>query len=353
VRTTFADIKSSRIPAATGVCASDARLIAWTNEAQQRLLTKGLWHGTLGKFRICVTDGCVTLPPQLASIEAAALCGSPVRMRDMLYEFLESGYGLRNGCNTSSSGSGSCCGNGTMLCDGGGNGIHRGSFPTFRDIIPSGKKLNVICDLASDVGKEVLALGYDDNGNWIRTDQGGTIKDGELIAYAQSGGTISSNYFSSVTDLQLPSDMNGQAWLYEYKVADATKRLLSKYEYFETRPSYTRYFFPGIRTSEDEDGNCTRTAVDIIGKLEYIPVKVDTDYLIISNIPAMKAMVVAISQAEKTPDANNKAKIIASGYAEALAELNSELSHYIGDVVRGVNIMDSSLGRIDPIPTLL
>lgn len=348
MRTTLGDIRNSRIPYAIGLCPDDSRITAYVNEAQQRLLTKGLFWGTFGRFRICSDSGCITLPAQIATIESVAVCGQPVPTRDAWYEFLENGFGPRNGSGNCSSGN---CG---RIGDGIPEALHRGNFCTFKDIQPSGKKLNFVCDLSSDVGKQVLALGYDDNGNWIRTDQGGTIKDGELIAFAQSGGTNSVNNFSSVNDIQLPDDMDGQSWLYEYDTSALTRRLIGKYEYFETRPNYARYFFPSICSRSCSDSDCCQTPVDIIGKLEFIPVKQDTDYLIIGNIPAMKEMIVAVSQAEKEPDSIARNKIIQSGYVNAVAELDAELRHYVGDgVTRGITIVGSSIYTNNPVETLL
>lgn len=352
-RTTLADAKNSRIPAAMGICADEPKFLAILNEAQQRLLTKGKWWGTFGKFRICSSNGCITLPVQISTIEKAAICGSPIRVHDQWFEFLENGLGLRSGMDTSST-SGTCCGTGLNSWGCGvGEVLYRGRFCTFKDIIGTGKKLNFICDLVSDVGKEVLALGYDDNGNWIRTTQSGSIQDGEVIALAQSGGTNSVNNFSCVTDLQFPDDMDGQTWLYEYTVSDATKRLIGKYEYFEQRPSYARYFFPSILTQTNSDGSCSQSSIEIIGKLEYIPAKNDTDYLIISNIPALKALMVGISNAEKVPDTIQKQAIMSSAYTEAIAELQTELNSYTGDVIRGVTVVGASIGQADPIAVLI
>ncbi len=359
MRTTLADARNSRIPSAMGLCPTEPKFLAILNEAQSRLLTKGMWFGTVAKYRICVSDGCVTLPVQISTIEKAAVCGAPIRVHDQWYEFLENGFGTRNGSPNNSTTSGtttssSCCGTGPNNWGCGlGEVLYRGRFCTFRDIVPSGKLLNFICDLISDVGKEVLALGYDDNGNWIRTMQSGSIQDGEVIVLAQAAGTNSVNNFSCVTDIQFPSNVDGQTWLYEYKVSDATKRLIGKYEYFEERPSYARYFFPGIRQNSNTDGSCNQSSIEIIGKLEFIPAKNDTDYLIISNIPALKAMCVGISNAEKVPSSIEKSQIIASAYVEALAELNAELNHYRGDVITGITVVGASVGMADPIPVLV
>lgn len=349
MRTTLSDVRNSRIPKAIGLCPDDTRIPAIVNEAQQRLLTKGLWHGTFGRFRICTDNQCVTLPPQIATIESAAVCGEVVAMRDTWWEFLDNGFGPIN----STSGCASC-GTGDTVGGGLGVGMYRGRFCTFKDIQPSGKKLNVVCDLSTDVGKEVLLLGYDDNGNWIRTDQGGTIKDGELVAFAQSTGTTTTNYFSSVNDIQLPDDMDGQSWLYEYDVSATTRRLIGKYEYFETRPNYARYFFPSVCIRTCDDNTCCQTPIDIVGKLEFIPVVNDTDYLIIGNIPALKEMVVGIVNAEKAPDSLAKNQIMTSAYAMAMNELDQELRHYRGDgVITAVNVMGTAIYANSGIETLL
>lgn len=344
MRTTLLDAKNSRIPQAIGVCSDHPKFIGVLNEAQQRLLPKGLWFGTYGKFRICASDGCITLPAQIATIERVAVCGRNIPVHDEWFEFLENGYGPRN--STSCNSGGGTCGTG---CD---ESLYRGRFCTFKDIIPSGKQLNFVCDLVSDVGKQVLALGYDDNGNWIRTSQSGIIKDGELISFAQGAGTLSVNNFSCVTDIQLPNNMDGQSWLYEYKVSDATKRMIGKYEYFETRPSYARYYFPSI--CAPSTGACTQTSVEIIGKLEFIPAKQDTDYLIISNLPALKEMCVGISNAEKEPDTVEKVKILKTSEASAISELDAELNHYLGEGrVIGINLMGSSIYANNEIAVLI
>lgn len=353
MRLTLADAKASRIPRAIGVCSTDSKFLAILNEAMQRLMRRGFWWGNYGRYRICTSDGCITLPPQLAAIDSVAMCGVPQPMHDQWFEFMANGPGPVNGrCNTSTDTS-SVCGQGiSSSCNQGG--FLRGHFPTFKDIQPTGKKLNFVCDLASDVGKTVLALGFDDNGNWIRTSQGGSILDGEVIAFAQGGGTNSTNNFSSVSDIQLPSNMDGQSWLYEYKVSDTTRRLIGKYQYFETRPSYPRYLFPSIRTSTNTDGSCDQTSVEIMARHEYIPLVKDTDYLILSNIPALKAMCVGIDQSEKEPDPIKKNQIMAMAYGEALTELDYELDSYLGaGRLIGVQNVGSSVLLNDPVVNII
>lgn len=350
MRLTLADVRASRIPKVLGVCATDPRVAEFVNDATQRLLTKGHWWGSYARIRICATEGCLTMPPQVAAVERASICGGPIRVHDQWYEFLENGFGVRNGGPSSSSSSTGGCWGG---CSGLGEALQRGTFPTFADVRGTNKKLTLVCDMEGDVDKNVLVLGYDENDNWIRTEQGGVIKDGELVPLAQSAGTETDHYFTVVTDIQAPNNLDGQWWLYEKDVDEGTLRMLGHYQYFETRPNYQRYFFPGIPSGSDSEGNCTLTTVEMIAKLEFIPVKNDTDYLLIGNLPAIKEMSRAIMLSEKEPDMEKAGNILDAGMKLALRELDTELNHYLGERAIGVDIVGASVGSAQPIETFL
>lgn len=336
------------------MCSDDVRVTEFVNEATQRLLTKGHWWGSYARIRFCATDGCLTMPPQVASIERASICGSAVRVHDQWYEFLENGFGIRHELgNGSTSGNDSVSCNCGVACFGMGEALQRGTFPTFADIQGTNKKIRIICDLLGDVGKEILLLGYDENGNWIRTTQDGVIKDGEIVLLAQNNGTTSNQFFSVLTDIQAPADLDGQWWLYEYNNDDATLRMLGHYQYFEQRPNYQRYFFPTIRASSASNGDCALTTVETIVKLDFIPVKNDTDYLVIGNLPALKEMSRFLMLSEKEPDGEKVERLMKSGYRLALAELDTELQHYLGDRSIGIDIVGASVGSAQPIEQFL
>jgi len=244
-----------------------------------------------------------------------ALCHRPTPVRDFWYEFLDFGWGTR----TSESGTQEA-----MLV---------GRYPVFSDIVPTNKKVICQCDVASDVGKQILVLGYDDNGNWIRTTQGGVILDGELITLAQTPGTTSTNFFSVITDIQIPEDMDGQWWLYEYDTILTTSRMIGRYQFMETRPSYARYLFPSIGTNS--------TLVECLVKLDFIPVEQDTDYCLIGNIPALKKMCMAVKAEEE-----NRFQDAVALEAMAVTLLDQELSHYLGEGrTIGVNVINSGIGQ--------
>lgn len=357
MRVTFADAQNSRLPSQIGACPTDQRFVDLLNEAQQRLIYCGKWWGTVQKWRFCATDGCVALPSQFATLEAVAVCGRPIAIRDQFYEFLENGFGIRgNSVTTTGSTVGTtspCCGGVSGVC-GIQEALFRGFYPTFADIQPTGKQVQVVCDKITDVNKPVLVLGYDDNNNWIRTTQSGVVQDGEVVQLSQ-GGTRSVNNFSVVTDLQPPSNLDGQWWLYEYTIAGGALRLIGQYQYFDRRPSFQRYFFPAIIPNlAAPAGTCTQILVEALVKLEFIPVKNPTDYLIIGNLPALKEMMMALSKAEDEPDALRKVQIVSAGQTVAKMILDQELDHYLGSGRRmGMNFVGSSLGDVVPVPTVL
>lgn len=345
---TLGDVKNrTRIPQALGICSTDPRLVAWLNEAQQRLITKANWIGTYGRFKICATDSCITMPPQVASIERVALCGVPIPVHDMWYEFLDNGLGVR-AANTNSGSA--CCGN---TC-GAEEANLRGWFPTFGDIRGTDKKLVVSCDLSADVGKRILVLGYDQNRNWIRTVQGGTIADGEVLLLAQGAGTTSTKFFDGgITGIQFLDDRAGLVWLWELDTVAVTQRLIGSYQYWERNPSYARYLFPSILAQTNSEGGCTTTTVEMIAKLDFIPVAVDTDYLLITNVPALKNMATAVKQMEEAVSTDDFTRA-ASFEAIALRELDAEIEHYLGEGrVVGMNVRGLNHGGVHPVPNLL
>lgn len=354
MRFTYGDLQASRIPALMGVGPTDTRLLAWTNEAIQRLLISGKWWGTVARFNICATSGCITLPKQIATIEAVNLNGAPTPVRDFWYEFIANGLGTRQSQAPSGAATGTGC-NCWPGCCGMNEAIYRGQYPVFTDISGTTSKANFICDLAADVGNQVLVLGYDQNGNWIRTLQNGVYADGEVLTLAQTPGVISQNFFQIITGIQFVSAMNGQSWLYGYDTSKspAVLTLLGHYQYDETKPSYARYYFPSILSSQSSSSSgCTQTKVEIVGKLDFVPVKNATDYLLIGNLPALKEMMSAIKKAENEATSVAANQIIASGMATAMAILDQELDHQLGSGrTIGMTFAGSSVGDNDEVDT--
>lgn len=333
MKATFGDLKNSRAPKITGLCADNPAFREITNQALEMLLYEGKFYNTTVRFRFCAIDGCITLPPQIATLEAVAVCGVPATLRTQWFEFSPNGMGIRGGRSTTTNQSttSGCCGlaNG-FSCN---EAIYRGTFPAFGDIQNgANKKFNLICDLASDVGKRVLVLYYDSNGNFVRTIQDGAMADGEVLLLTQTPGVLTSSFVNSVVGIQFLDERDGQVWGYEFNNDTSTKRLIGQYQAFEVNPDYPRYFFGGIRSSSTTtDGSCQQTLVDSVGKVAYVPVKGDTDLLCVPNIPALVYMMKGINDAEHEADGVKSNQILASALATAKHILDQQLNHFTGD----------------------
>src|SRR5690349_4720320 len=78
-------------------CSTDSRLYDYLNDAQERLIPKGRYVGTMVRYRVCVSDSCLVWPRQIETIEGWANCKEPMRVRGRWYEFMSNGPGLRDG----------------------------------------------------------------------------------------------------------------------------------------------------------------------------------------------------------------------------------------------------------------
>jgi len=304
MRSTLGDAKPICGPVFT-FCQTDPRLTAKINEAQQRLLYMGKWVGTYQHYRFCAPSGCVTLPRSLETIETAAICNWPVRIRNEWFEFISDGFGLRDGNCVSS------------FLD------HGEGWVAFEDVIGTGKKLRVYSDAVEAVGAKILLQFYNENALYVRTLDGVNLIDGENVAI--SNAQVDSVNFcmpGGLVAVQKPIT-NGTVFLYEYDTVNATQRLLAMYEPDETRPNYRRYVIP---FAAQTGSACESQVVDVIAKRRFIPAINDQDWLIIGNTSALKMACTAIRKEE-----NNLIQESVVYWAMAKQILDDELNQFLGD----------------------
>ena len=298
MKLTLGDIRKN-IATVLSMGSTDARVVGYENEAQERLLYKGKWVGTYAKYAVATSNGTITWPRQLETIEAVAVSDTPGIVRNEWYEFLENGPGLRDSAD----------GDDLTLID-------RGEAAVFSDIDGSNKRLRLHTAVSADAGKKVLLQGYDQNGDWVRTLEDGSYIDGEYVTLTSSYGETL-NIFTELVAAQKPKT-EGNITVKEYDTSTTTERAIATYEPSETRPSYRRSLIPGLPD--------TSTKTVTVGKMRFIPVANDTDWLIISHEAAIKEMVMSIDKAEK-----NLPQEAAMYEGRAVKLLEEQLMHYLGD----------------------
>lgn len=312
MKVTLATAKQ-RIAKHLSLCPTDSRVTEYINEAQRRLIESGKWKGTYGRFTLCATDGCIVWPRQIETIESFAIDKTPGIIRNSWFEFLESGVGLQT----------DSCGVSNQLLD-------RGEVPTYRSMSGEGKPVRVYAFLEADAGKTITIMGYDSNGNWVRTLKEGSgptavYRDGEVVTLT-NGFVDTTTSFKSIVGV-IKDTTEGNVMLYE--LVDATPTLidLASYEPTETIPSYRKSLVPGLADCGTcSEGNVGTVSVTVIAKLRFLEAVSDDDVLLISDLYAIKNMAIAIKMEE-----NRDFATAAEFRALAINSLRNQLSNYTGD----------------------
>lgn len=268
-----------------GVCADDPLVAEYINQATQRLLARGEWVGTYGRYRICINTGCITWPRQIETIESFAVCGNPGIIRNEWFEFIGSGPGVLGSSDTV----------GITMVD-------RGLVPAFDDVAGENKVLRVYADVTEATDAKILLRFYDNNGNVVRT-QGsdGSWIEGEYVAISttpiNSTKRCMANGFYGV----VKPKTNGVVRLYSYDTVTLAQKALAIYEPGETLPEYRRSLIPGISSLGcccNTDA-CAKQTVDVMAKLKFIPVEFDNDFILIGNLSALKLAVMSVIKEEE------------------------------------------------------
>lgn len=326
MRATFAQINSSRIPQVLGICADSDELYSIVNEGMQRLIERGNWKGSIQPVRLCLEEGCVTLPRQILSLKAISLCDAAIPIRNQWWEYLPNGDGILKPDGCSSACAATCPGPQTL---------DRGFHPVFSELRGDEKKLRIYPTITGDVGKRILIQGYDSNGDYIRTLDNGIYIDGIWITLAEP--FVDSPFeIQSITGVQ-KEETDGDVLLYELDVPSGSERLIGRYEPSETVAEYHRYLIYGMDAGA---GTCcpseTTKTIMALAKLDFIPVSKPTDYLFIDNIPAIKEICQSIRYSEMdNPGAQAKAVV---HERRAIRELNHQKQNLNGNDQTAVKI---------------
>lgn len=319
-RITLGSIRAT-IAEVMNVCADSDKIPAKVNEAQERLMAKGKWVGTTVAYRICAnsSSSCFAWPRQIETIEAWALCSNPGVVRNKWYEFSDQGPGLLkesdNWFRTLEDKDPVCC---------------------FSEIDTNTltKRIYVTTTVPETAGLRILLQGYDQNAQWIRTidSETGEYVDGEYVDLVNARTTV--NYFTKLTGVQKPIT-KGNIVLSQQEFTTLTvEKVLAQYEPDETLPIYRQSFIPGMQNingcgcacSDDDEESCTSKYITVIAKLRHIPVRLDTDWLVLGSVGALKLMVMAILKENRNLFQESMAY-----EARAIQTLQDELSSFEGD----------------------
>jgi hypothetical protein len=317
------DFKLSRFPTALGFCQADTVSAAhYVNSATQRLLyapesnDSGFWGAWAEMaFTVSRTDPYLTTGRNVARLESINVCSYPIPVNNQFFEYLRFGFGRlpKNTCNSND------CINGIAAYE-------RGTFPSVSDLVPPNKIIRVYIGDASDANKRTLIQGKDNNDQTIYSIDNAVQVEGQFL-------TLTAPFvdmpFEMVKLTGIQKDItNAPVRYFEVDTVTADSRLIATLEPTETVSSYRRYYLNNLPTNCCSDLTATTVQLTAIAKLDFIPVKGDTDYLLVSNIEALGNECQSIRYSET--DSGNGKGMADYHHKQAIRLLNGELIHREG-----------------------
>jgi hypothetical protein len=322
LRRNYGSVKGelARLAGSTGMNTSDVRLLAYVNAAIEELMNEGDWPTIIDRLKFKISTPKITLPSDYDRMLYCTVNDVPQQMQSPWFEFV--GYGL-----DLLSAIGAVAPNPLLPRYEGV--LDKDAVATFEDVPITGgpfypRVLGVVDERVAGVRPVINIQGYDASGKWIRSPDGtGGYKDGVDVAIngdADPFYITSSQSISYVTAITKPVT-KGYVLLYAVNSDASVQQYLGQYAPNDTTPFYRRYSIPNLCN------NAAPNPVCVLARLRrrFVPITTDADFLLISNLPALKAMMQAVYYMEaKDPDNYAKYKLT------AIDLLRKEAKAYIG-----------------------
>lgn len=347
MRLRLIDCRLSRLPTVIGKCQANIPEIAeFVNTAQRRLLMAEeardeSWYGTWAEVRLNVsrTLPYVTLPREIARLEAVTVCDKVIPVFNQFYEFLQFGNGRMSADFVKR------CRNPLRAAYTRNNNI------LFTDLTNVPQYIAVFGTDSTDLqgNKRVLIQGLDQNNQPVYTMDNGINVIGEFVTLKSPFATTQFQY-SRITGIQ-KDITNGTVQFSQMDPSTAVQSQILTMEPGELTADYRRYFFDRLPcgccppTSQPTTAPCPPPQVTALAKLELIPVSVDTDWLLFHNLEA----IIEECQSVRYSEVDNIAsqQLAAVHHKNAIKLLNGEIGHMVGVNNPAVNIAYFGSARLE------
>lgn len=299
VSRTYGDIKSqlAEVSGFTGFAVTDTRLKQQLNLAQEELIAEGEFPGVVDRWKIVATSGELVLPGHLDRLMQITIRGVPVDVKSPWFSFVAWGPGIQDDENFRCRDWVSWGHDGGILEVGEVCSQVQLPFVTDGSSTPQGPwNLRVYASVAETEGIYATVQGTL-AGEVVRTqlsDGSSTWINGERISISNGSSYFESvQQFDELTAFTKPMT-NGYVRLTAWNGTEEIT--LSNYAPDETTPSYHKYYSPWLhRITPSDTNSCCRTVIARCRR-RFVPVVSDTDVLMISNLPALRVMMMAIGK---------------------------------------------------------
>lgn len=289
-----------------GVPTTDPRVPERINQATDRLMAGGVFVGMVQEYVVCTQQKCFSLP---RAIETAM----EVFILDQRLDVTTGWYSIENPSTYVDPE----FLNDIVLID-------RGEFPTLFDICDPGQLL-VAAQYTEATSASVRIFGLDSEGNEIYTTQPSGYQRGELVPLTLEGAQTL-NIYSKVTGIEKPETQGPIRISVTPLKSPSTQLLLALMDPEERVSSYRRYYCDDI---PEVDFHEPPVRVRVTGIRRFIPVTKDTEFLIISNLGALRLEMMALDRED-----GNDFQSSAEFHKRALDLLQAEAKNYQIDPTR-------------------
>jgi hypothetical protein len=312
-----------------GLCVDNVKEIAnYVNSAQRRLLmcaeaTDEGWWGTWSEvvFNVSRAAPYITLPREIARIEAMDLCDQTIAVKNQFYEYLQFGNGRlpksRRHCKCEIQ-----------------QAYTRNNAITFTDLCNAPQYLTAYITDDRDIGKRILFQGLDANNNTIYSTDVVANVVGIFLPFTMPEPAQTPMTFSSVNGIQ--KDVTyGIVRIYQHDPVTGDETLLLTMQPGEETASYRRYYLQSLPCNCCNDITPGIVQVTAIAKMDLIPVVSDTDYCLIQNLEAIIEECASVRYAAM--DSPSAKQMSMERHKFAVTLLNGELNHFMGKNEVAVN----------------
>jgi hypothetical protein len=292
IRRTYGDCKAelARVAGASGMGVADSRLKTLFNLATEELMNEGDWPSLTDRLMFWAYDQIIVLPADYERILVCTVNTVPQQMHSSWFEYVGFGPSTLFGSDLLNS---------SFDPDTQMAGIldhsERCTFASIPgDQVYYAQVVGSVDERTAGVRPRAIIRGYDTAGNWVRSlSSGGSYIDG--IELEINGDTMplestSSQDFSVVTGFIKPAT-KGYVYLNAVNLGLTATESIGTYAPKETNPSYRSYKLAGP-TSTDP------VQVRALVRRRYVPVDSDNDFVLITNLPALESMMMAINSRE-------------------------------------------------------
>jgi hypothetical protein len=293
----------AQISGTSGFPMNNSRVMQLLNQATEELMNEGDWPGVVDRYLFRSPDGHIILPEFLDRIMGVAINNIPYTTKSPWYEFVEYGPGPQGDCSWVDA-----------VIDRDEVAINKAQFPDADDgPWTLYTKCEAIDETVDGERPTILVKGSAGDERVVRTNAGtGWINgeelelNGDTDPYTFYGTAV----FESVTAVIKPIT-NGYIELWATNGDAAEDVQLATYSPEQVNPSYHSYYLPALKNCwgmgtllngccwcPDGSDGPTDITVLVRGRRRFVPVLGDDDELIITNIPALISMMMAIQKRE-------------------------------------------------------